>query len=75
MVSHGKTHIFIKIMMPFVSGDQHRKQRKMLNPVFSTANMKEMGRSPLFIAIPLELKRGGNFYYIWYIRQFRRFIG
>jgi len=25
------------------SGEQHRKQRKMLNPVFSIAHMREMG--------------------------------
>ena len=26
-------------------GDQHRKQRKMLNPVFSVAHMRDMGEN------------------------------
>jgi cytochrome P450 len=27
------------------TGDQHRKQRKMMNPLFSIAHMREMGES------------------------------
>ena len=33
----------------FDQGDQHRKQRKMLNPVFSTAHMRKMGMYSSFL--------------------------
>ena len=37
----------------FDQGDQHRKQRKMLNPVFSIAHMRKMGMySSLLLHIP-----------------------
>ena len=37
----------------FDQGDQHRKQRKMLNPVFSTAHMRKMSTySSLFLDNP-----------------------
>jgi hypothetical protein len=37
-------------------GDQHKKQRKMLNPVFSIAHMREMGSyklNPLQVSLSL----------------------
>ncbi|KAF8955779.1 cytochrome P450 [Flammula alnicola] len=38
-------------------GEQHRKQRKMLNPVFSIAHMRNMGMSiPIFYNITYKLR-------------------
>ncbi len=31
------------------TGEQHRKQRKMLNPVFSTAHMRDMSTWPILL--------------------------
>ena len=45
-------------VLTLISGDQHRKQRKMLNPVFSIAHMRRMSMYNslllinLFIDIP-----------------------
>lgn len=33
-------------------GEQHRKQRKMLNPVFSTAHMRDMSKPPVSCRLP-----------------------
>jgi len=34
-----------------MTGEQHKRQRKMLNPVFSIAHMREMGASSLSASI------------------------
>ncbi|KAK7680834.1 hypothetical protein QCA50_016144 [Cerrena zonata] len=39
-----------------VKGEQHRKQRKMLNPIFSAAHMRNM--TPLFYSIARDLRNG-----------------
>ena len=33
----------VVLMLPPTIGEQHRKQRKMLNPVFATSHLREMG--------------------------------
>ena len=44
-------------------GDVHRRQRKMLNPVFSAAYMR--GLTPFFYSIVAKVCRGSIPYSIW----------